>query len=142
MGTDTRDLAAGEGGRIVDRGVTLRNVVHQQLPVLLREIGQHGGANRPGQVPSHGGLHVIDRDSTIGHGGNSVESGVCPLARQGMPLRMADQDLRERAIQGKGRLHPWKGETIPELTDWEADKKYSWVRAPRFQGKPMQVTHG
>jgi len=36
-------------------------------------------------------------------------------------------------------LHPWKGETDPELTDWEADGKYSWVKAPRFEGKPMQV---
>ena len=36
-------------------------------------------------------------------------------------------------------LHPWKGETDPEFTDWQADGKYSWVKAPRFEGKPMQV---
>jgi hydrogenase large subunit len=35
--------------------------------------------------------------------------------------------------------HPWKGETEPQYTDWQADGKYSWVKAPRFQGKPMQV---
>jgi hydrogenase large subunit len=36
-------------------------------------------------------------------------------------------------------LHPWKGETEPDFTDWKAEGKYSWVKAPRFQGKPMQV---
>lgn len=36
-------------------------------------------------------------------------------------------------------LHPWKGETDPEFTDFQEDGKYSWVKAPRFEGKPMQV---
>ena len=41
-------------------------------------------------------------------------------------------------------LHPWKGETKPHYTgDWKpetaAPAKYTWVKAPRFQGKPMQV---
>lgn len=36
-------------------------------------------------------------------------------------------------------LHPFQGETEPNFTDWQADGKYSWVKSPRFQGKPMQV---
>ncbi|HYS80285.1 MAG TPA: nickel-dependent hydrogenase large subunit [Anaeromyxobacteraceae bacterium] len=41
-------------------------------------------------------------------------------------------------------LHPWKGETKPHYTgDWKfetaAPAKYTWVKAPRFNGKPMQV---
>ena len=36
-------------------------------------------------------------------------------------------------------LHPWKGETEPEFTDFQDDGKYSWVKGPRFDGKPMQV---
>jgi hydrogenase large subunit len=39
----------------------------------------------------------------------------------------------------KNALHPWKGETEPHYTDWQADKKYTWVKAPRFNGKPAQV---
>jgi hydrogenase large subunit len=35
--------------------------------------------------------------------------------------------------------HPWDGETVPKYTDWQPDAKYSWVKAPRFQGRPMQV---
>jgi hydrogenase large subunit len=41
-------------------------------------------------------------------------------------------------------LHPWQGVTEPKYTgDWKqetpAPDRYSWVKAPRFQGKPMQV---
>jgi hydrogenase large subunit len=58
----------------------------------------------------------------------------------------ADADFREgvaedveHAYYKGGTKHPWKGETEPNYTDWQADGKYSWVKAPRFQGKPMQV---
>lgn len=40
---------------------------------------------------------------------------------------------------GEEGLHPWKGETEPDFTDFQDDGKYSWVKAPRFEGKPMQV---
>lgn len=40
---------------------------------------------------------------------------------------------------GKGALHPWKGETNPQYTDFQDDGKYSWVKAPTFYGKPAQV---
>jgi hydrogenase large subunit len=60
----------------------------------------------------------------------------------------ADPIFRESVIEdtshayydnSKNALHPWKGETEPEFTDWQADKKYTWVKAPRFQNKPAQV---
>ena len=49
------------------------------------------------------------------------------------------EDVTHSYYEGKKALHPWKGETVPQVTEWEAEKKYSWVKAPRFQGKPMQV---
>ena len=49
------------------------------------------------------------------------------------------EDVTHAWYEGSKPLHPWQGETVPQFTDWEADKKYSWVKAPRFQGKPMQV---
>lgn len=36
-------------------------------------------------------------------------------------------------------LPPWKGETEPHYSDWAENGKYSWVKSPRFEGKPMQV---
>jgi hydrogenase large subunit len=41
--------------------------------------------------------------------------------------------------QGGKPLHPWVGETEPDFTGWNAEQKYSWVKAPRFNGQPMQV---
>ena len=40
---------------------------------------------------------------------------------------------------GKGALHPYKSDTIPEYTDFQADGKYSWVKSPTFYGEPAQV---
>ncbi|MFZ5446266.1 MAG: nickel-dependent hydrogenase large subunit [Myxococcota bacterium] len=40
---------------------------------------------------------------------------------------------------GKGALHPYKGETNAEYTDFKEDGKYSWVKSPMFNGEPAQV---
>ena len=40
---------------------------------------------------------------------------------------------------GDWSKHPWDEETVPHYTDYDPDKKYSWVKAPRFGGRPMQV---
>ena len=38
-----------------------------------------------------------------------------------------------------GPLHPYKGETNPQYTDFQDDGKYSWLKAPTFYGKRAQV---
>jgi hydrogenase large subunit len=40
---------------------------------------------------------------------------------------------------GDWSRHPWEEETVPKYTDFQDNGKYSWVKAPRFQGRPMQV---
>jgi hydrogenase large subunit len=40
---------------------------------------------------------------------------------------------------GKGALHPYKGETNAEYTDFQENGKYSWVKSPMFLGEPAQV---
>ena len=40
---------------------------------------------------------------------------------------------------GDWEKHPFDEDTVPKYGKWEDDGKYSWVKAPRFQGKPMQV---
>jgi hydrogenase large subunit len=41
--------------------------------------------------------------------------------------------------EGDWTRHPWDGETVPNYTEFDGSKKYSWVKAPRFDGNPMQV---
>jgi hydrogenase large subunit len=41
--------------------------------------------------------------------------------------------------EGGGPLHPYEGETNPKYSDFDDNGKYSWVKSPRFDGRPMQV---
>jgi hydrogenase large subunit len=49
------------------------------------------------------------------------------------------EDVAHAYYHGDKPLHPWKGVTDPDFTGWNGDQKYSWVKAPRFNGQPMQV---
>jgi hydrogenase large subunit len=49
------------------------------------------------------------------------------------------EDVTHAWYRGRGAQHPWQGETDPDYTDFVDDGKYTWVKAPRFNGAPMQV---
>ncbi|HSN14962.1 MAG TPA: nickel-dependent hydrogenase large subunit, partial [Anaeromyxobacteraceae bacterium] len=54
------------------------------------------------------------------------------------------ESIAHSYYQGDESRHPWKGETVPKFGgEWKrespAPKAYSWVKAPRLEGKPMQV---
>lgn len=64
------------------------------------------------------------------------------------PVRTQSDDYLVNSVQesvahawfdGSASLHPWKGETKAAYTDFKADGKYSWCKAPRLDGKPVQV---
>jgi len=40
---------------------------------------------------------------------------------------------------GDWTRHPYDEETVPKYGKFQDDGKYSWVKSPRFMGKPMQV---
>jgi len=72
---------------------------------------------------------------------NGNIGGVQPFKTASDPAfrEAVTEDVTHAYYEGEKPLHPWKGETEPEFTGWTADKKYSWVKAPRYKGKPMQV---
>jgi [NiFe] hydrogenase large subunit len=41
--------------------------------------------------------------------------------------------------EGNGAKHPYEGETKPQHGDYDTDGKYSWVKAPRYEGEPCEV---
>jgi hydrogenase large subunit len=49
------------------------------------------------------------------------------------------ENVEHAWYEGKGTLHPFEGETKPKYSEFDPSGKYSWVKAPRFQGKVMQV---
>lgn len=40
---------------------------------------------------------------------------------------------------GDWTRHPYQEDTVPKYTDFQDNGKYTWMKAPRFQGEPMQV---
>ena len=53
---------------------------------------------------------------------------------------MTDQDKNiQEQTQGAAKpLHIWPGDSAQELAaDFDANGKYTWVKAPRFEGKPF-----
>jgi len=56
------------------------------------------------------------------------------------PIRAAvAEDLTHAWYSGDGAQQPWKGTTNPDYTNFRDDGKYTWVKAPRYDGQPMQV---
>ncbi len=41
--------------------------------------------------------------------------------------------------KGDWTRHPFNEDTVPDYTDFQENGKYSWIKSPRFQNKPMQV---
>jgi hydrogenase large subunit len=64
-----------------------------------------------------------------------------PIKSQKDPfwIKAVTEDSAHSWYKGEGGLHPWKGETDPEFTDFQENGKYSWVKAPRWNGQPAQV---
>jgi hydrogenase large subunit len=50
-----------------------------------------------------------------------------------------EESIAHAWYDGDWQRHPWDEETVPNYTGEERSGKYSWVKAPRFQGRPMQV---
>lgn len=60
-------------------------------------------------------------------------------ARDELFRRNVVEDVTHAWYRGDNPLHPWKGETEPHFTDFRENEKYTWVKAPRFEGAPTQV---
>jgi len=41
--------------------------------------------------------------------------------------------------KGKAAKHPFEGETNPQHGDYDTSSKYSWFKAPRYEGQPCEV---
>lgn len=49
------------------------------------------------------------------------------------------ESIKHAWYNGNWDRSPYEGETVPEYTGFEYDKKYSWVKAPTYLGQPAQV---
>jgi len=49
------------------------------------------------------------------------------------------ESVKHSWYDGSWTRHPWEEDTEPRYTEFQDDGKYSWVKAPTFNGKPAQV---
>lgn len=59
-------------------------------------------------------------------------------ANEGVVQNIRESVDRAWYEQGEPR-HPWQGETKPSYREFAAEGKYTWCKAPRLNGEPMQV---
>jgi [NiFe] hydrogenase large subunit len=57
------------------------------------------------------------------------------MARQ----QMVTEHVARSWYQGKKDRHPFQGETKPKHGDYKPDSRYSWLKAPRYNGEPCEV---
>ncbi len=50
-----------------------------------------------------------------------------------------EESIARAWYDGDWQKHPWEEDTEPKYTDFDAAGRYTWLKAPRFEGKPMQV---
>ena len=71
---------------------------------------------------------------------NGNLASIRPIADwRDQPIRTAVAEDLTHAWYVGGVQPPWKGTTDPDYTDFRENGKYSWVKAPRYDGAPMQV---
>jgi len=59
-------------------------------------------------------------------------------------VKMASEKQVTEAIahswyEGENALHPYEGETKPKHGDYDTNGRYSWFKAPRYDGEPCEV---
>lgn len=50
-----------------------------------------------------------------------------------------EESIARAWYDGDWSKHPWDSSTDPKAGEFDAEGRYTWLKAPRFKGKPMQV---
>lgn len=54
-------------------------------------------------------------------------------------MNLIEEHVKHSWYEGDKALPPAKGETKPKYEDLDVGKRYSWSKAPRYNGEPMEV---
>lgn len=58
---------------------------------------------------------------------------------QPVDINAIEEHVKHSWYEGDKALHPSKGETKPKFEPIDVEKRYSWMKAPRYKGEPMEV---
>lgn len=54
-------------------------------------------------------------------------------------LALIEEHVKHSWYEGDKALNPTVGETKPKFTKLDTEDRYSWMKAPRYKGEPMEV---
>jgi hydrogenase large subunit len=90
-------------------------------------------------------LPLDGKGSTFEFPGGTIFNGdlghVTPIASFGDPYfqKNVSESIAHSWYDGDWQRHPYEEDTVPKYSPYDADKKYSWIKSPRFDGHVMQV---
>lgn len=58
---------------------------------------------------------------------------------QPVDVAQIEEHVKHSWYEGDQALHPSKGETKPKYVKMDVNDRYSWMKAPRYKGEPMEV---
>jgi len=58
---------------------------------------------------------------------------------QAVDMAQVQEHVKRSWYEGDKALHPSEGETKPKYEALDVEKRYSWMKAPRYKGEPMEV---
>ena len=88
-----------------------------EWPLVGKEADMNGGRWLPAGVIMGGNLGKVD-----------------PVD----PAKIAEH-IKHSWYNGDSALHPYQGVTEPKYTKLDDPERYSWMKAPRYMGEPMEV---
>jgi hydrogenase large subunit len=68
-------------------------------------------------------------------------AGVKPITSFEDPYfqKNVTESIAHSWYEGDWQRHPYQEDTVPHYTGYDGEKEYSWIKAPRFDGRVMQV---
>lgn len=58
---------------------------------------------------------------------------------QDVTMSKITEHITHSWYSGDNSRHPSNGQTRPNYTEYDGNSKYSWLKAPRYKGEPMEV---
>ncbi len=149
--TSVMDLDAHRIGEYLFRLKEMKNFVETAyIPDVLlaatyyKDEGLQGIGGGVKNYLSYGGFPLDDDWGKL-----LFPSGVVKNRDLAKPLKLDEAKITEEVThswyKGSEPLHPYEGTTEPEYTGYDekgnvkGDEKYSWCKAPRYDGQPYEV---
>ena len=145
------------GAMNMDRLYAIKGLLDQVIPfvqnVYLTDVAAvaanymdwfgYGGGSKNylavPDLPTNGKATAFDLPGGVIVGGDLANMRVIKDWKDAEFRKSVTEDTEHSYYESYGPLHPWKGKTDPKYNDWNPEGKYSWVKAPRYNGLPMEV---